>query len=203
MTFDDLEDMSTDELKELLKQGLKVFLKKKGYNVDSDALTRTPERWVKYLDEFTEFNNRNIEEYLTTFDNNDSQVEKADEIVLVKNVPVRSTCEHHILPFFGVAHVAYIPSKKIIGLSKISRIVDHYARTLQIQERLTNQVADFIEIYLKAKGVFVMISAIHTCMLNRGVKNEKSKTITIATRGRFISESDLKNLVLELIKHPE
>lgn len=111
--------------------------------------------------------------------------EKCDEMVLVKSIPVYSHCEHHLAPFFGVAHVAYIPDGKIVGLSKISRLVDVFARRLQVQERLTNQIADAMEQNLAPKGVAVVIECRHLCMESRGIQRQGSSTTTSAMRGVF------------------
>jgi GTP cyclohydrolase I len=111
--------------------------------------------------------------------------EKVDEMITVRDIEVYSMCEHHLLPFFGKAHVAYIPAGKIIGFSKIPRLVDIYARRLQVQERLTQQIAETIQEILQPDGVAVVIEAVHLCMMMRGVEKQNSRTITSALRGKF------------------
>jgi GTP cyclohydrolase I len=116
---------------------------------------------------------------LTTFPNEEGY----DELVLARNIPVRSMCEHHLLPFHGVAHVAYLPADRILGLSKLARVVELFARDLQVQERLTTQVADWLQHHLQPKGVGVVIEAEHLCMSLRGVRAEGSRTLTSAVHG--------------------
>ena len=113
----------------------------------------------------------------------DDGAEKVDEMVLVKSIPVYSHCEHHLAPFFGVAHVGYIPNGKIVGLSKLSRLVDVFAKRLQVQERLTNQIADALEEHLQPLGVGVVIECRHMCMESRGIQRQGATTVTSAMRG--------------------
>jgi GTP cyclohydrolase I len=123
-----------------------------------------------------------------------------DEMVIVKDIEVYSLCEHHMLPFYGKCHVAYLPQSKIMGLSKMPRIVDVFARRLQVQERLTTQVAYAIEKHLEPKGVGVVIEAYHLCMMMRGVQKQNSSTITSCMLGRFKSDSKTRNEFLDFIK---
>ncbi len=125
--------------------------------------------------------------------------ECCDEMILVRDIELYSLCEHHMLPFYGRCHVAYIPNGKIIGLSKMPRIVDIFARRLQVQERLTNQIADTIEEILEPKGVGVVIEAYHLCMMMRGVQKQNSKTVTSAMRGGFKKYSKTRMEYLRLI----
>jgi GTP cyclohydrolase I len=125
---------------------------------------------------------------------------ESSEMVIVKDIELYSLCEHHMLPFFGKAHVAYIPDKKIIGLSKIPRIVDVFARRLQVQERLTAQVADALMETLKPLGVAVVIEAAHFCMMMRGVEKQNSQTITSAMRGEFYSDASTRGEFLNLLR---
>jgi GTP cyclohydrolase I len=125
---------------------------------------------------------------------------ESSEMVIVKDIELYSLCEHHMLPFFGKAHIAYIPDKKIIGLSKIPRIVDVFARRLQVQERLTAQVADALMEALNPLGVAVVIEAAHFCMMMRGVEKQNSKTITSAMRGDFFTDSTTRKEFLTLLK---
>ena len=125
---------------------------------------------------------------------------ETDEMVLVKNIELYSLCEHHLAPFFGKAHVAYIPSDKIIGLSKIARVVDVYARRLQVQERLTMQIAEAIEDVLKPRGVGVVIEASHLCMMMRGVEKQNSSTVTSCLRGLFRKDERTRGEFLKLVR---
>jgi len=124
---------------------------------------------------------------------------ETDEMVLVKNIELYSLCEHHLAPFFGKAHVAYIPSDKIIGLSKIARVVDIYARRLQVQERLTMQVAEALDDVLKPRGVGVVIEASHLCMMMRGVEKQNSSTVTSCLRGLFRKDERTRTEFLKLV----
>ena len=121
-----------------------------------------------------------------------------DEMVVVRNIELYSQCEHHMAPFFGVAHVAYIPDKRIVGLSKLARVVDIYARRLQVQERLTNQIANAIDEVLKPKGVGVAITAKHFCMCSRGVQKQSSDTVTSALRGAMRDDPAARSEFLRL-----
>ena len=121
-------------------------------------------------------------------------------MILEKDIPVYSVCEHHLLPFFGKAHVAYLPSGRVTGLSKIARTVEVYARRLQLQERLTEQIARAIEENLSARGVMVMIEAEHTCMTMRGIKKTGSRTVTCTCLGEFEKNEELRARVTEMIK---
>lgn len=127
--------------------------------------------------------------------------DKHDEMVLIKNIPLYSMCEHHLLPFAGVAHVAYIPKEgRIVGLSKIARVVDVLSRRLQVQERLTKQIADLIDVHLKPLGVMVVIEAEHMCMSMRGAKKPKSLTVTSAVRGSFRTSNATRSEAIALIR---
>jgi GTP cyclohydrolase I len=130
----------------------------------------------------------------------DDGAEDYDEMVLVKNIPVYSQCEHHLLPFFGVAHVAYIPAGKIVGLSKLNRVVNLFARRLQVQERLTNQIADAIDTHLSPQGVGVVLQCRHLCMESRGVCQQGHTTVTSALRGAIKTEPETRAEFMELIK---
>ncbi len=151
------------------------FLKALGLSIDDEGLQGTPGRMARaYAELFTprEFN-------LTTFPNDEGY----DELVLARDIPVRSVCEHHLLPFSGVAHVGYLPGERIVGLSKLARVVEHFASRPQVQERLTKQVADWLGGQLHPKGVGVVIEAEHSCMTLRGVRAAGSRTVTSALQG--------------------
>ncbi|MEV4314503.1 GTP cyclohydrolase I FolE [Actinocrispum sp. NPDC049592] len=151
------------------------FLKALGLAIDDEGLQGTPGRMARaYAELFTprEFN-------LTTFPNDEGY----DELVLARDIPVRSVCEHHLLPFSGVAHVGYLPGERIVGLSKLARVVEHFASRPQVQERLTKQVADWLGGQLHPKGVGVVIEAEHSCMTLRGVRAAGSRTVTSALQG--------------------
>lgn len=143
---------------------------------DREGLVETPARYKRFLREFFEPQEFNF----TTFD-----AEGYDEMLIQANIPFYSMCEHHLVPFFGVSTIAYIPDKKIVGLSKLSRTLSHYSRRLQNQERITMQIADFLEKELSPKGVGVTLTARHLCMEMRGVEKVNSPTTTTALRGSF------------------
>jgi GTP cyclohydrolase I len=127
--------------------------------------------------------------------------EKYDEMVLVKNIDFYSLCEHHLLPFYGKVHVAYIPNGKIIGLSKIPRIVEVFSRRLQVQERMTQQIADTLEEYLQPAGVAVVVESFHMCMMMRGVEKQNSSATTSAVHGDFKEDARTRAEFLDLISH--
>ena len=123
-----------------------------------------------------------------------------NEMVLEKDITFYSMCEHHLLPFYGKAHIAYVPDGKVVGLSKLARTVEVFARRTQIQERLTSQIADAMEEHLHPLGVMVMVEAEHTCMTMRGVKKPGSKTVSVVTRGQFASDMQLQNLFFSMVR---
>ena len=166
-----------------------------GEDPDRQGLLRTPLRVAKAMDFLTSGYSTSLDEVVNNaiFD-----AEGADEMVLVKGVEFYSMCEHHMLPFFGKATVAYLPNKQIIGLSKIARIVDLFARRLQVQERLTNQVADAVERILEPHGVAVTIEGKHLCMMMRGVQKQDSSMTTSAMRGTFKSDARTRAEFLDL-----
>jgi len=153
-----------------------------GENPDREGLAKTPERVATALKRLTCGYGRTVADVVNSavFD------EPHDSMILVRDVELYSLCEHHLLPFFGKAHVAYLPNGRIIGLSKIPRIVDLFARRLQVQERLTDQVADALMDVLAPLGVGVVVEAYHLCMMMRGVEKQHSKTVTSALRGSFL-----------------
>ncbi len=165
-----------------------------GENTSRDGLLKTPERAAKAMKFLTEGYEKDPKQILQSamFDEN------YNEMVIVKDIELYSLCEHHMLPFFGKAHIAYIPDGRIVGLSKIPRVVDVFSRRLQVQERLTQQILDCINDTLKPKGVAVVLEASHMCMMMRGVQKQNSTTTTSGFRGAF-KETDTRNEFLKLI----
>ncbi|MCL1598537.1 MAG: GTP cyclohydrolase I FolE [Actinomycetia bacterium] len=176
--FDDTEGVYAPRLEALIRDQLLEI----GEDPEREGLVRTPLRVAKAMDFLTSGYSTSLEEVV-----NDAifDAEGASEMVVVRDVEYYSMCEHHMLPFFGKATVAYLPKGKIIGLSKIARIVDVFARRLQVQERLTNQVADAMKEILDPHGVGVVIEGKHLCMMMRGVQKQDSSMITSAMRGTF------------------
>jgi GTP cyclohydrolase I len=181
---------------EKIKQAVSLFLEGIGEDPQRDGLLETPDRVVRMVDEIFMGMKIDPKQYLTkTF------AEDHEELVLVKDIPLYSFCEHHLLPFFGKAHVAYIPHKgKVTGISKLARVVDGYSRRPQIQERLTGQIADAIMDELQPYGVMVVIEAEHMCMTIRGVAKPGAKTLTSATRGIFRKSAASRSEALALIR---
>jgi GTP cyclohydrolase I len=161
----------------LVRQQLELL----GENPERNGLLKTPERVAKALAWLT----RGYEEDVRDVVGDAVFEETHESMVMVRDIEMYSLCEHHMLPFFGKVHIAYIPAGKIVGLSKLPRIVEVFARRLQVQERLTEQVAQAIEEILQPCGVGVVVEAVHLCMMMRGVEKQNSKTITSALRGRF------------------
>lgn len=166
-----------------------------GEDPDRPGLIETPKRCAKMYEELLSGMDHDAEEHLSKqFDVPHS------EFLLEKDIPFYSLCEHHLLPFFGKAHIAYLPKDRVVGLSKLARTVEVYARRLQLQEQMTSQIADDIMTYLDARGVMVVIEAEHLCMTMRGVKKPSAKTLTIACRGEFETDPELKQTCLSLIR---
>lgn len=158
---------------------------------EREGLKETPKRYIKFLKEFTqppEFN-------FTTFEN-----EGNNQMVIIKNIPFYSLCEHHLAPFFGTASIGYIPGERIVGISKIPRVLDMFARKPQNQERITQQVADYLNEHLKPRGVAVIISARHMCMEMRGVQKTGAETVTSAMVGVFGNDFNARQEFLKLIE---
>jgi len=172
------------------------LLKELGEDGLRDGLERTPERVEKALRYLTAGYRMRVEDVL----NDALFVEEYDEMVVVKDVDFFSLCEHHLLPFFGKAHIAYMPHRKIVGLSKIPRLVEMYSRRLQVQERLTTQIAATLNEVLQPRGVAVVLEAIHLCMVMRGVEKQNSKAVTSAMLGAFRDRPETRAEFMELIK---
>lgn len=166
-----------------------------GEDPKREGLLRTPKRVAKAYEFLTTGYKQNIKKILNDAIFN----EKYDEMVLVKNIDFYSLCEHHMLPFYGKVHVAYIPDGKIVGLSKIPRIVDMFSRRLQVQERMTQQIADIIEEHLQPRGVAVVSEAFHMCMMMRGVEKQNSSATTSAVHGVFKDDARTRSEFLNLI----
>ncbi len=165
-----------------------------GEDVGREGLRHTPKRVAKMYAELLGGMWQDPKEHLTSVFREDY-----DEIVLLRDISFSSVCEHHIMPFIGKAHVAYLPDGQVLGVSKLARVVDCFARRLQVQERLTVQIADFLMDNLRPKGVAVVIEASHSCMTIRGIKKPGSMMVTSALRGIFIRDSKSRNEVLRLM----
>ncbi|MBD2449582.1 GTP cyclohydrolase I FolE [Nostoc sp. FACHB-152] len=180
-----------------MMQAVRTLLIGLGENPDREGLIDTPKRVVKALKFLTKGYHESLDELL----NGAVFTEDANEMVLIRDIDIFSSCEHHILPILGRAHVAYIPNGKVIGLSKIARICEMYARRLQVQERLTLQIADALQGLLKPQGVAVVIEASHMCMVMRGVQKPGSWTVTSAMRGVFAEDARTREEFMNLVRH--
>ena len=188
----DLQEFSTQEI-------YREMLSRIGEDPNRDGLQRTPERMEKSLQFLTKGYNEDARKILrgALF-----SVEY-DEMVIVKDVEVFSLCEHHLLPFFGKVHVAYIPKGKVIGLSKIPRLVEVFARRLQVQERMTRQIAEAIEDAIHPQGVGVVVEARHLCMMMRGIEKQHSSTVTSTMLGTFREHQQTRQEFLSLVRRSE
>ena len=194
----------TDQLKEKRQQisdekaeeAIKTIIEWIGEDSEREGLKSTPKRVVKAFREYFKGYTQDPAEFLSkTF----TEVEGYDDMVIEKNITLQSHCEHHMAPITGVAHVAYIPSNKVVGLSKLARVVEVFSRRLQTQERLTMQIAKTIMEILKPRGVAVTIDAEHSCMTNRGVKKENTTTVTNYFLGAFKDDLSFQNRYLRYI----
>ncbi|MBA6153608.1 GTP cyclohydrolase I FolE [Gelidibacter maritimus] len=188
--FEEYNLKVTEDIKERYKQ----IIEDLGEDVNREGLLKTPERASKAMQFLTQGYSQDAAEILKSA----MFKESYNEMVIVKDIEVYSLCEHHILPFFGKAHIAYIPNGQIVGLSKLPRIVDVFARRLQVQERLTEQILECINTTLKPQGVAVVIEASHMCMMMRGVQKQNSVTTTSGFRGQF-EKIETRNEFLKLI----
>jgi len=184
-------DATTAEYEALVRRQLELL----GENPDREGLERTPERVAKAMQWLTRGYDLTPHEVVGE---GVFAAEGHSNMVLVRDIELYSLCEHHMLPFFGKCHVAYIPNGKIVGLSKLPRIVEVFARRLQVQERLTEQIADAIDEVLEPAGVGVVIEAEHLCMMMRGVEKQNSKTLTSALRGSFRDDARTRDEFLRL-----
>jgi GTP cyclohydrolase IA len=180
-----------------MMQAVRTLLIGLGEDPDREGLIDTPKRVMKALQFLTKGYNESLEELL----NGAVFTEDANEMVLVRDIDIFSSCEHHILPIIGRVHIAYIPNGKVIGLSKLARICEMYARRLQVQERLTIQIADALQGLLKPQGVAVVVEATHMCMVMRGVQKPGSWTVTSAMRGVFAEDGRTRKEFMDLIRH--
>ncbi|MGL4569792.1 MAG: GTP cyclohydrolase I FolE [Clostridium sp.] len=181
--------------KDKIIEGVRLIIEGIGEDPNREGLLETPDRIARMYEEIFSGLNKTAKEHLSkTF-----EVSRND-LVIEKDITFYSMCEHHFVPFFGRAHIAYIPNGRVAGLSKLARTVDTYSKKPQLQEKLTTEIADDIMEYLNAKGVIVMIEAEHTCMTMRGVKKPGSKTITTTYRGICEEDRELRNEILSLMK---
>ena len=194
MAYRKIEEYDENTTRELAGH-IKAILKLLGEDTDREGLQKTPERVAKAMQFLTQgyFQDGEVIVKSALFE------EPYDHMVIVKDIELFSLCEHHMLPFIGKAHVAYIPDGKITGLSKVARVVETFARRLQVQERLTEQIRDCIQESLKPLGVAVVIEAIHTCMSMRGVQKSNAITTTSAFSGAFLRDARTRNEFLQLI----
>jgi len=191
----DYVNTRVDSNREQIEHHVREILKLIGEDVEREGLLETPARVTRMYEEIFggyEVDPRDV--LGVTFDENH------EELVIVKDIVYYSQCEHHMAPFFGKAHIGYIPSGKIAGLSKLARLVEAVTRRLQVQERITSQIADIIDEVLKPQGVMVVVEGEHLCMCARGVKKPGSKTVTSAVRGTFRSDAASRAEFLSLIK---
>ena len=181
--------------KKKIEEGVRLILEGIGENPEREGLLDTPDRIARMYEEIFAGLSQTAEEPLAkTFS------VKENTMVVEKDITFYSTCEHHFMPFYGKAHIAYIPDGRVVGLSKLARTVEVYAKRPQIQEQLTTQIADALMEYLKPQGVMVLLEAEHMCMTMRGVKKPGSKTVTFVTRGVFEEDEKLQQQFLQMIK---
>ncbi len=180
---------------EKIKEGVRLLLEGMGEDVNREGLKETPDRIARMYQEIFGGMDEDAGVHLSKVFAADT-----DEMVLEKDITFYSTCEHHLLPFYGKAHVAYIPDGKVVGLSKLARTVDVYARRPQIQEQMTTQIADAIMEHLAPKGAMVVIEAEHMCMTMRGIKKPGSKTVTVTCRGVFEENPELQNRFFQMLQ---
>ena len=178
------------------EEAIQTIIQWIGEDPEREGLKSTPTRVIKAYKEYFQGYTETPEKYLTkTF----TEIEGYDDMIIEKNISIRSHCEHHMAPIIGIAHVAYIPSKKVVGLSKLARVVEAFSKRLQTQERLTMQIAKTIMHVLQPRGVAVTIDAMHQCMTSRGIKKEKTTTVTNYFLGAFKEDLSFQNRYLRYI----
>jgi GTP cyclohydrolase I len=195
MSSTEYKNSLVEKNREQIEYHVREILRLVGEDVDREGLLETPARVTRMYEEIFAGYDTNVREVLgVTFD------ERHEELVIIKDIVYYSQCEHHMAPFFGKIHIGYIPSGKVAGLSKFARLVDAVTRKLQVQERITSEIADILEDVLKPHGVMVVVEGEHLCMCARGVKKYGSKTITSGVRGNFRTDSTLRSEFLSLLK---
>jgi GTP cyclohydrolase I len=194
-----LNELDGTESSVSIADHMRGILQSIGEDANRDGLRRTPERFEKAFRFLTSGYQQDPEKLL----NGAMFSVTYDEMVVVKDIEFYSLCEHHMLPFFGRCHVAYIPNKKVVGLSKVARLVNMYARRLQIQERLTSQIAQTISDQLNPQGVGVIVEARHLCMVMRGVEKQRSEAVTSAMLGVFRENKQTRDEFLSLVRNPK
>ena len=179
--------------KDKIKQGVQLIIEGIGEDASREGLVETPDRIARMYEEIFAGLNENASVHLSkTFSTQNT------DMIIEKDITFYSTCEHHFMPFYGKAHIAYIPNGRVAGLSKLARTVEVYARRPQLQERMTVQIADAIMENLDAKGAMVIIEAEHMCMTMRGIKKPGSRTVTISSKGIFTEDAELRNTFLTM-----
>lgn len=194
-----LHDKKIEVPKESVADLVRKMIALIGEDPNREGLRKTPERYEKALKFLTSGYQQNLDTVL----NGATFSVSYDEMVVVKDIEFFSLCEHHLLPFFGKAHVAYLPSKRVLGLSKIARLVNMFARRLQIQERMTSQIAEAIESKISPEGVGVIIEARHLCMQMRGVEKQHGQAVTSAMLGSFRHNKQTRDEFLSLVRNPK